>query len=116
MEDVCKDSCEKSDECGELVGTLAECTDECTDSLQGASEDCEDAVRDAGRCQNGASCAELETGEACLSEVFSIAIECESLLGLSGECCGEDDACDWADDGVCDCEGTQDWDQADCGG
>lgn len=116
MEDVCKDTCKKSDECDELLGTVAECTDECLDSLQGASEDCEDAVRDVGRCQNGASCSELETGEVCITELFSLITECESLLGLSDECCGEDDACDWADDGFCDCGGAQDWDQADCGG
>jgi hypothetical protein len=115
IEDVCEDSCKKNEECGTLDGSIAECTDDCVDGLKEASEDCEDAVRDAGRCMNSASCEKLETGEACLSEVFSLLSECEDLVEFGGEeCCSEDDACGWANDAVCDCYGEFDWDAADC--
>jgi hypothetical protein len=32
-----------------------------------------------------------------------------------GECCTDDDSCNWANDGICDCNAQMDWDEADCG-
>jgi hypothetical protein len=42
----------------------------------------------------------------------------ESCPGYEGNdtyCCVLDDPCFWAADGLCDCEGTCDWDIPDCG-
>lgn len=36
--------------------------------------------------------------------------------GVQSGCCGPIDTCDWAMDGVCDCDGAYEWDAADCSG
>jgi hypothetical protein len=40
---------------------------------------------------------------------------CPGYEGFDVDCCLLDDPCGWADDGYCDCDGTCDWDAADCG-
>jgi hypothetical protein len=41
---------------------------------------------------------------------------CPGYSGFDVECCTLDDPCGWGADGYCDCDGTCDWDEADCGG
>jgi hypothetical protein len=65
-------------------------------------------------CAADASCVQL-AAEACTGQGISN----EPTIGPaspSGDCCTASDACDWANDGVCDCGGTysDSWDADDC--
>jgi hypothetical protein len=70
-------------------------------------------------CAADATCV-LAAGQACAGRGVSTDPSAPTPSAPtspgSGECCGSDDACDWANDGACDCSGmfADSWDAADC--
>lgn len=77
-----------------------ECIDDCPigEQFMGCYQDCDDQYYD------------------CLETLGCELPEFDPCPGYDGadECCDVSDPCAWADDGVCDCYATCDWDLADC--
>ena len=91
IEDNCRDFAGMLND--DYVKALGECLDEPCDSIEDCFEDAADRFETE---------AELDVGVA------------YDAYDDDDECCASNDPCDWANDGYCDCEGTQSWDAADC--
>jgi hypothetical protein len=85
---------------------------------------CGDAAIQACVCAQDDFCCTNTWDSLCVGEVEEFGCGacggggdefCPGYTGGSA-CCAPDDPCDWAADGICDCQGTCGWDAGDCGG
>ena len=99
--DICKpeDWCSEQNHCyfGQTCDVDAhECLGEASGDSCGSDDDC-------------------DANEEChtYNNTCYVPTPCPGYEG-SSDCCDPADPCDWADDSVCDCDGTCSWDSADC--
>ncbi len=105
--------------CEQLAETLESCNS-ANDQME-IMEDCEDVARGFTRtyldelavCLDE-PCDDLEDCTDAAAEIYNTSAELDDFIPVLDECCQPDDPCNYADDGYCDCDGTQSWDTADC--
>lgn len=115
-------SCEDGEDCGSCPQDCGQCgSGDCCQPQDGPG--CGDAWVQDCVCADDAYCCNNQWDQMCVDEVESFGCgQCdggsEKCPGYNGSsvCCMVDDPCDWEDDGICDCDGTCSWNEADCGG
>lgn len=119
-EKLCAKGCEQSIRCGDETDADA-CQTDCETELAESSRDCRKALDEFLACSDDGTCGESaddeESETRCLSEAVAVFVDCPELIELGTDpdaCCGPADECDWANDGICDCDGDYEWDAADC--
>ena len=115
--------CEGDENCGNCAEDCGNCGGggDCCEEQDGPG--CGDAGIQACVCAEDAYCCNTKWDGICVTEVEEF--DCgncggasENCPGYTGQsdCCKISDPCGWAEDDLCDCDGTCDWDASDCGG
>lgn len=115
LADLCTSVCENLEACD--LADYAQCADGCAEEAMGVADlggACVDGAAGFYACVQDMVCADLEAAfvdydfGACMDAAVEFGAACDDA------CCTEDNACDWANDGYCDCGGELSWDAADC--
>jgi hypothetical protein len=115
--------CDADESCGLCPQDCGSCAGDGDCCAANGTPGCLDAAIAACVCADDAFCCETEWDDVCVDEVSDLGCGqcgggsdfCPGYTG-SSSCCKTGNPCDWANDNICDCNGSCAWDGGDCGG